>query len=979
MRVDPIFRIRNASRIVDILGPNSGWMVEDPYWQPQIAQYKGGGNKVNSSIAPGQRLVHKEYDNVIETIPLVLKGNSQQAAIQTLDELMLLAKETSDYWTESYQLDDAWIECQLPCEDALTGYAQAYQFSIPELKNPFGQPFFSMFNEAVMNGITLTLEREPLWRGVQPGSIIGPLYNMLKNPDFEFWNFGTLDSQPDSWTDLETIQITGQNSQHSTAVHSGQYALKVRVSGSTLTGRFKGVTQVIANTRANTQYTIVAWVRSEGVSNGVGRILVTYASQLELYRSAARHGWTVYANTFTTGPSDVVAVNLEILTTGANCDGTVYFDSLMLLEGDWVEEAERGILPYISSSHLTNRNDQPGASVTAGGAVNPFGALNYVDVWDIPGNDDADVRVEMLNNNTPENPAAITEVIATIRASMRRAGDITLFKNFYDPFSVAETSNASGYNAIRLDTFVSTQWTTIAAYLIDDDDVISNMTGRYRLFVRLQDSANPSNLKIRAQYWIGSNDINVKTLEAVTIPVGNSVWCIVNLTLNAAINWDFKFDADAPGRLGLAIQMQRVSGTGNIRLDYAHLMPSDGGMMITDLNPTILPQSALVIDELGTASGLNKRVGWREVFRLATVSSNFQYLKNFNGALFTSTLTAPNPGRIYKYQNGLGTLVFTGQGASNMPLEVYNGRLHFADRGVATTLYASDGSSFPTATIGTFAGNPVVYVLKAIGNRLYAGLNNGTAEYWTGIGGLGSIAINTGGGGGNFRVIEGYGDKVYFGGDQLTGSSLTAIYEHNPITFTNTLSKSFGATSATRLLFALRSFKGRLYAGLGDATGGGQIWSFDGTTWAISYTHPTASASTKCTAFTVFNDTLFATVYDNVTAKTLIVQTEDGVTWTNFYAPFSNVFPLALEASEGQIFMSSGSNFLAYSSIYAVALKSIKYKVSDYQLSKFSSPPKKRHRFFFSWDRANSVNNADDKALCGLGFIPRYRTLRGSK
>ena len=987
MAVDPILRIRNNDRIVDFLAPNSGWMLEDPYWQPQIAQYKGGGTKVNSSIAAGQRLVHKEYDNVVETIPLVLKGNNQQAAIQTLDELMLLAKEASDYWTESYQLNDAWVECQLPCENALTGYAVVYQFAIPELKNPFGQPFFSSFNEAIMNGITLTLEREPLWRGVQPGSIIGPLYNMLKNPDFEFWNFGTNDSQPDNWTDLETIQVTGQNSRHDTAVHSGNYCLKVRVSGSTLTGRFKGITQVIASTRPNTQYTIVAWVRSEGVSNGVGRILVTYSSQLELYRSATRHGWTVYANTFTTGASDVVAVNCEILTTGANTDGTVYFDSLMLLEGDWVEQAELGILPYISSSHIVNRNDQPEAIIFTSGYTVAPGNINYVDAWDVPGNDDANVRIEMLNNNTPADPGAIVETISTARISMRRAGDIFLFANFYDPIGEAVSSNASSYSTAIISSFTGAAWTTLVSYVIDDDDIISEMSGRYRLFVRMRDAQNPSALKLRVQYWIGANEINVKTLDPVTMTVGNNVYCVMNLTLNSSINWDFKFNTSPPGRLGFNIQASRPTGSANVTIDYAYLMPTDGGMMISDLEPSVLPQTALVIDEQNTAYSVNKRVGWREVYR-NTTPTEFLNMHNYGGALFITTGTS-DLSRSYKYLNGTATQIYGPTTGTRMPMVTYNGRLHVlhdaVPAGIATPkLYSNNGDAFlGTVVVTSFnvvSGVPTVYKMVALGTWIWFVGGDGAGAnvwYWTGaIGGSGQIFFS--GGTGSFRVIEAYNGKIYAGGTGFGGGgNETRIYELTPIPLgTNSVSNNFGSSNGP--ITAMKAFNGKLYASYnGPLVTNPGIYQFDGVTWTRVYTFTTAFTSSG--VMEVFNNTLFAGVWDSNTQQTKILQTTDGTTWAEVYAPLFRVLPSSMAVSEGQLFLGSSDGFVSYCSLWAIAFEDIQHKVSNYQLSPFASPPKKRHRFFFNWDRANYVNNADDKALVGLGFIPRYRTLRGSK
>jgi len=395
MAATPRLVITDGTTEIDLLGPDSGWKLADPYWNPQIASYKGGGSFVNAQLAEGQRLVHKEYGNVTESIPLSLSGLNQNKAMQTAHEALELLRQAGDYWVEPYEYDDVWVEAKLACNDCLTGYSRIIKGDIPELTNPYGQPFFSSYDKPVMEGITLVFEREPFWRGTKPGTIIGPLYNLIDNPDFELWNFGVTDSQPDSWDDIETTHIVGQNSRDQALPKFGNNDLKIRVSGSTLAGASKGVTQVINDTDDSTEYTIIAWVRSEGVSNGVGRILITYSNQLELYRESDSHGWTLYTGKITTGISDVVAIHCEILTTAANTDGTIYIDSLMFIKGDYETEAKNGVLPYLSGSHIVNNLE------LADDLVKSAGTINFLDVWNIPGNVDSLIRLELTNNTSP--------------------------------------------------------------------------------------------------------------------------------------------------------------------------------------------------------------------------------------------------------------------------------------------------------------------------------------------------------------------------------------------------------------------------------------------------------------------------------------------------------------------------------------------------------------------------------------------------
>lgn len=177
---EPILEVvTQDGKIVDLL---EDWELSDPYWRPQIAKYKGDGNYVDSAIADGSRLVSKHYANVIETIPLTAKGTNQAQAIRRIRELLQVGRQTADYWTESYEYDYGWLGVRPACNDCQTGYARIIKVNIPELNNPFGQPFFSYQAEAAMEDLTLIIEREPLWRGVRPGTLIGPLYNVIKNP-----------------------------------------------------------------------------------------------------------------------------------------------------------------------------------------------------------------------------------------------------------------------------------------------------------------------------------------------------------------------------------------------------------------------------------------------------------------------------------------------------------------------------------------------------------------------------------------------------------------------------------------------------------------------------------------------------------------------------------------------------------------------------------------------------------------------------
>lgn len=959
---EPILRIiTQDGKIIDIL---EDWEISDPYWRPQIAGYKGGGNYVDSAIAEGKRLVSKEYDNVIETIPLVVKGTNQARAIAKIRGLLQVIRQAADYWAESYEFDYAWLEAKPAGSDCRTGYARIVKANVPELNNPYGQPFFSAYQESIMDDLTLIIEREPLWRGIQPGTIIGPLYNLIKNPDFELWDFGAADSQPDSWTDKETLTgVTGTNSRNDDN-HSGNYSLKVRVSQSTGANRVKGVSQVLANTKANTQYTIVAWVRSEGVSNGVGRILITYASQLELYRSSTRHGWTLYTGTFTTGNFDTIGVNCEILTTAANTDGTVYFDSLMLIEGDWQQEAVDGVLPYVSGAHIVNHWDQ-----ADNGAVEA-GDINYVDAWNVPGDESALVRLEMQNNNTVVEVADPDEVIAAVRIGMRRSGDVFEFENYHDPPGLVDSTASSGD---RLETTPGNAWATVTTKAISGDIATLNTQGRHRLFARIHDAktSGAPTLEARLQYWFGAaNTSQVKTLEGEAVPV-RAQWVVLDLTRIAALNFDTKFLAQRSGAFNFQVQFKRPTGTGAAYLDYAIILPTDGGYIEASINPAIPTGQGLVIDNALSASA-DVNVSVLEVgytTRMTTSATEFISVRNafaeFNGNLYLGTnATGGNNASLRRRVGNVWTVLKTSANQDLNDFEMYNNKLHAVGNfdGVDRLIATTDGVIWSNIVNTT----GVVAVMKVFNGLLWLASNNGgNAEIYTWNGT--SLTLHTSLGASTLIDMEVYSGKLYV-------TAIAQLYGYNPSTNTWTLATTLPGTPL-EFITSIQTFNGLLYLGSGED---GKIYTWDGSQLRIVY-NPLINQLFMLDLM-AYNGRLYAARdLSGVPDDSDIIFSENGTDWEVLPGTVQTDSALALYGFNGAIYAGLNSA-VAGNNIFSITVdQTYQYGVTDFKGTFFHSPPEKRHRFFFSWDREGSINNVDDKALVGLGFVPRYLALIGNE
>lgn len=952
---EPILRvITNDGKIIDLL---ADWEISDPYWRPQIAKYKGDGNYVDSAIADGSRLVSKKYANVVESIPLVAKGTNQAQAINKIRGLLQAIRQAADYWTEPYEYDYAWLEVRPACNDCRTGYARIVKANVPELNNPYGQPFFSATNQAVMDDITLVIEREPLWRGVQPGTIIGPLYNLVKNPDFELWNFGVTDSQPDSWSDLETSGITGINSRESDN-HSGNYSLKVRVSQSTATNRIKGVSQVIADTKPNTTYTAIAWVRNDSISNGVGRVLITYLSQLELYRSSAKHGWQLYTGAFTTGNNDTVAINLEILTTAANTDGAVYFDSLMLIEGDWEQEAIDGMLPYMTSSHIVNHWDQPG------NAVIEAGDINYVDMWNVPGDESALVRLEVQNNTDLTTPSSPLELFATVRIGMRRTRDVQNFQNYRDVPGIADTT-ASSDDTLQVSA-LGTGWITAGVKnIIGENNVLDN-EGRFRVLARIKDFNSSTTLQARLNYYIGTAGISQKTLDTVTPPVGNQ-WTIIDLTPNAAMVWDQKFASLVPNQVGYSVELSRTISSAEARLDYILALPTDGGYIKANINPPLIHGNALVVDNTApglTISAVQKEEEWQLIYSFSSGTADVTVIGTDGTYLYIGEETNASINRIHKLLPGQPAQIFTLVTATRINgMEMYNGKFFYTHN---ERVYESDGSVFP-----------------------------GTVRINFDPTGLESMVGNS---------LKSFNGKLYAAGDRLGGGNQTRIWTWDGSS--STLIKVFTALTPGG---NFEVYKGHLWFALGD----GVVQEYDPVSNAWTQ-HTVNVGGSGTDNLVVFQDKLFLATTVNGSGDQGVYY-YDGQSWTftGFQKPITvGIFPkmvvydgeLWLQGGIGTYTSTDGINFTQVTTstpslgivfngqltgftdnnVYILVPQNAQYKVGDFQGKPFLAPPRtrtdeRRHRYVFSYDRQNFINNVDDKALIGIGIVPQYLSLIGNE
>ena len=950
---DPILVINDvgSQNRIDLLGFRSGIELRDPYWKPKVPQFKGGGAYVDSTLSDGKRLTHYVYDNVIEEIPITISAKDQDKAIDTLRKVFKLGIKSANYWTRIFEHDNIWLECQPACNNCLKGYSKIIKISISELPNIFGQPFFSSAPHSTFDELTLFIERVFYWTVTEPGQVIGPLYNFILNPDFEFWNFGIEDTEPDNWTDFETLWITGKNSKEATDFNSGSGCLKVNVSGSTQAGAAKGLTQVINGLKDTTEYTVVAWVRNDGVSNGVGRILVNYSSQLELYRSGDKHGWIRYVGKITTDIADTVSIDLQILTTAANTDGTVYFDSLMFLEGDFVSDVSLNIVPHISSSKIINKLNRSDATIK--GERN----INYIDAWNVPGDVDALVRVEVENDTEPSDYSAPVEFISKIRVGMRRTKDVLEFDNMADPKGFAVSDVCSGD---YIETGIFSGWIETISKSISGRLAVDNNQGRYRVFVRLKDTKTSGSLDLnaRAFYYLGYKDINNKTIDKVPILVLDE-WTLVDVTQFGTVNFDLKFTQELINNIGYIIQLERESSNDEVYLDYSMMMPTDGGFIEVDLNPPVGYKNAIIVDntqDKNLVSGTVKRNGWIQIFQ--TALTNMRDFIEFKGSIYAIGGSGPLSA-VIKFDGKTWSNSFLIPTAYNTndfrALEIYNNRLYLSlGSGFSPSyLFSSvDGSNFSLeVSFASIAGGDDLY---AFDNYLFYAASDEEAIWrWDGT----TMVKNFLDGAGRMVAFAEFKGNLYC----LSSNSHIYLYDKDndnwtdQITIPYTLSKDMIA------------FKGYLYVIIDSVPD--RIVRWDGISASIELIDDDSLLNDP-TKIEVYNDKL----YISGTNVSIIVS-EDGENWEKTYDP--NEYAITALKSISGILFAGAQGFNP--AIYAFADEDILYNVPNWKGKLFKSPPETRHRFVFSYDREDYINNSDDQVLVGLGFVPRFLSLIGQE
>lgn len=168
----PLFYITNGSvkpngqlDTLNFLGDKSGFFLRN--YRPQIAPYKDGGRFSSSPQSQGRRLRSRVFDNAIDILELAAHGFDQDALIEYQQDLIAFQEAAADYWTSEFSFSPYYLVARGARETKIR-YAIIHLMSVPELENPYAQPFFD-HTGAAFESLTVRIERG-IWLSSPPGS-----------------------------------------------------------------------------------------------------------------------------------------------------------------------------------------------------------------------------------------------------------------------------------------------------------------------------------------------------------------------------------------------------------------------------------------------------------------------------------------------------------------------------------------------------------------------------------------------------------------------------------------------------------------------------------------------------------------------------------------------------------------------------------------------------------------------------------------
>lgn len=129
-------------------------------WMPAVTTLKNGGVWTESNTSDGRTLVSAPLGNVTETLPLLLVDTRNFSKASLLTKLTRFIEAARSFHADEFATQPVYLAIQYRGSPGVQ-YALVYNIDIAPEVDPF--------EDELTSSVTLTIEREPEWRGIAPG------------------------------------------------------------------------------------------------------------------------------------------------------------------------------------------------------------------------------------------------------------------------------------------------------------------------------------------------------------------------------------------------------------------------------------------------------------------------------------------------------------------------------------------------------------------------------------------------------------------------------------------------------------------------------------------------------------------------------------------------------------------------------------------------------------------------------------------
>lgn len=178
---------------IDLLDTVGGWyLLGVDGWGMNLAQYKGNGVYLDSSLTDGNALKYAVFDTVTETLNLGLNFFSPNDLINRIDEFNQLVKiRCRRFWTDSRYNKPVYLVRQIPGEGSVS------YCLINDARLVLPRDMWDVtcnLDSGRMFPVNLIIERQPFWLGAPPGQTQATLLASAR----QVWNYDLDWTQADS-------------------------------------------------------------------------------------------------------------------------------------------------------------------------------------------------------------------------------------------------------------------------------------------------------------------------------------------------------------------------------------------------------------------------------------------------------------------------------------------------------------------------------------------------------------------------------------------------------------------------------------------------------------------------------------------------------------------------------------------------------------------------------------------------------------